>query len=95
MNADNDFALDFAMLDLPVRPGPCRKAAAEEVDPIEARIEHKRARAERVAREAEERALAAGALSCNATSIRTAVYRREVERPECVEVQWGSGKVKV
>ena len=94
MNADADF-IDFAMFDTPARPGPCRKATAEESDPVAARLEYKRARAERIAREAEERALVAGALPCNATSIRTAVYRREVERPECVEVKYGSGKVKV
>ena len=95
MNADDDFAMDFAMFDLPARPGHCRKAAAEEVDPIEARLAAKRARAEYLARQAEERAIAAGALSCNATSIRTAVYRYEMDRVECVEVKYGSGKVKV
>lgn len=30
--------LDFSMLDLPSRPGPCRAARALECDPVEARI---------------------------------------------------------
>ena len=61
---DDDTALDFAMFDLPTRPGPCRKATAEEQDPVAARL-------------ARERAAAAF-------------------RPEpCIEVRWGSGKVKV
>ena len=63
MNADDDF-IGFAMFDPPTRPGPCRKAAAEEADPVEARL-------------ARERIAAAF-------------------HPEpCVEVKYGSGKVKV
>jgi|SRR5687768_13007423 len=31
--------LDFAMLTPPTRPGPCKVAAAPELDPVEARLE--------------------------------------------------------
>lgn len=34
---DHD-AIDFEMTDLPTRPGPCRKAAAEETDATAARL---------------------------------------------------------
>lgn len=40
MHNDHDAAdLDFAMLTPPTRPGPCKAAAAPEVDPVEKRLE--------------------------------------------------------
>lgn len=81
MNADTDF-IDFAMFDTPARPGPCRKAAAEETDPVAARLERERIWAEWLAH--------------GKNSVRVVMEAdRKPMSIECVEVKYGSGKVKV
>ena len=80
MNADNDFALDFAMLDLPARPGPCRKAAAEEADPVEARL---------------TREIESAPYRVRIRPLEPETPVEWAEFMKAVEFRWGSGKVKV
>lgn len=89
---DSDNDLDFAMLTPPTRPGPCKAATAPEVDPVEKRLERAREAAEHIAAAAEAKALARGALPCNALSIRNQVRQYEIRKSM---VKRGSGKVKV
>jgi hypothetical protein len=99
--------IDFAMTDLPTRPGPCRKAVAEETD----------ATAAALAREVEAAPHIADAVGLGTADYMAACpirivnlqtqadmaqeYRRQVHTtmgkrgPVAVEVKYGSGKVKV
>jgi hypothetical protein len=76
--------IDFTMTDLPTRPGPCRKAAAEETD----------ATAAALARQSEEAIHVAEAIGLRTERVETLI--RQADRLiEAVEVKYGSGKVKV
>jgi hypothetical protein len=81
---------DFAMLTPPTRPGPCKAATAQEVDPVEARLEKITSRLSMKEQLAEIRA-------------RRIANEKRVRRGQAplgadwmpIEVRHGSGKVKV
>lgn len=79
--------IDFEMTDLATRPGPCRKATAEETD----------ATAARLAREVEAAPFIAEAVFVqHGRNITIARRVADDMRPTvAVEVKHGSGKVKV
>lgn len=84
---ENEDPIDFAMLTPPTRLGPCKAAAAPEVDPVEKRLER-------------EYLEACHIKICNLQN--QADMAREYERQvrfrmgsSAIEVKHGSGKVKV
>lgn len=98
--------IDFEMTDLVARPGPCRKAAAEETDATAARLERGQAASRFVA----EATCSCGRLerTCDKRRIACRMSAAEVDAERAamralrgwacdraVEVRYGSGKVKV
>jgi hypothetical protein len=94
--------IDFAMTDLPTRPGPCRKATAEEADATAAALAREvdaaphiaEAAQRRIARAAER--VVAARLQDEAEESNSSGRRlMEAKAALAVEVRYGSGKVKV
>jgi hypothetical protein len=94
--------IDFEMTDLPTRPGPYRKAAAEETDATAASLAREVEAAPHIA-EAAQRRIARAAERVVAARLQdeaeesNASGRRYMEAKAAlaVEVKHGSGKVKV
>lgn len=76
----HDDDIDFAMTDLPTRPGPTRATTAPEQDSIEKRLAREVGAAEHIAAAAEAKALSRGALACNALSLRNQVRQVEIAK---------------
>lgn len=78
--------IDFAMFDLPTRPGPCKAATAPEMDSKEHLLEIKRAglRFVNLQNEADM-----------AREYQRQVHARAGKSGPCVGAKHGSGKVKV